>query len=71
MPDHTPTYCVWQVPSGELKVSINTNMLHVADSAIQQRTDITKCVISTQLEDNGAEQQNNHTRTVTHNQVLN
>ena len=58
MPDllrHTPAYCVWQVPGGELEVSINTNMLHVADRAIQQRTDITKCVINTQLEENGGE----------------
>ena len=41
-------------------------MLHVADRAIQQRTDITKCVINSQLEENGGErldQENNHIRT--------
>ena len=50
MKDNTAPHSVWQVPGGELEVSIDTNMFEVADSAIQQRTGITKCVINTQLE---------------------
>ena len=46
---NTTPHCVWQVPGGELEVSINTNMLQVADGAIQQRTDINKSVQAIQL----------------------
>ena len=30
-----PSYCIWHVPGGELEVSVDTNMLKVADSTIQ------------------------------------
>ena len=46
---NTAPHSVWQVPGGELEVGINTNMLQVADGAIQQRTYITKSVQVIQL----------------------